>query len=92
LPLLRDERLELQVRELTRIVAERSGQAVDTNAEVGAEPGFDLLPTEAPSMPIGFGVHDKPVHRPKAPAEAAPRPKAPAEATAPPARTGDRGT
>ncbi len=29
LPLLRDERLELQVRELTRIVAERSGQAVD---------------------------------------------------------------
>jgi NAD+ synthase (glutamine-hydrolysing) len=92
LPLLRDERLELQVRELTRIVAERSGQAVDTNAEVGAEPGFDLLPTEAPSMPIGFGVHDKPVPRPKAPAEAAPRPKAPAEATAPPARTGDRGT
>jgi hypothetical protein len=67
LPLLRDERLELQVRELTRIVAERSGQAVDTNADVGAEPGFDLLPTEAPSLPIGFGVHDKPVPRPKRP-------------------------
>jgi predicted amidohydrolase len=83
LPLLRDERLELQVRELSRIVAERSGQAVDTNADVGAEPGFDLLPTEAPSLPIGFGVHDKPVPRPKAP---------PAEAATPPARTGDRGT
>jgi predicted amidohydrolase len=82
LPLLRDERLELQVRELGRIVAERSGQAVDTNADVGAEPGFDLLPTEAPSLPIGFGVHDKPV----------PRPKAPAEAATPPSRTGDRGT
>jgi hypothetical protein len=92
LPLLRDERLELQVRELTRIVAERSGQAVDTNADVGAEPGFDLLPTEAPSMPIGFGVHDKPVPQPKAPAEAATRPKAPAEAATPPARSADRGT
>ncbi len=33
LPLLRDERPELQVRELTRIVAERAGLAVDTTAD-----------------------------------------------------------
>ena len=52
----RDERLELQVREMSRIVAERSGQAIDTNAERGAEPGFDLVPAEEPSTPIGFGV------------------------------------
>ena len=64
LPLLRDERLELQVRELRRIVAERSGLAGDTNAEPGAEPGFDLLPAEEPSVPIGFGVHGE---RPPAP-------------------------
>jgi predicted amidohydrolase len=57
LPLLRDERLELQVRELARIVAERSGLAADTTAEPGAEPGFDLLPADRPPMPIGFGVH-----------------------------------
>jgi hypothetical protein len=81
LPLLRDERLELQVRELSRIVAERSGQAIDSNAEPGSQPGFDLLPAEEPSIPIGFGVHDKP----------APRPKPPAEAATPPARTGERG-
>jgi predicted amidohydrolase len=58
LPLLRDERLELHVRELRRIVAERAGLAPDTNADFGAEPGFDLLPAEEPSLPIGFGVHD----------------------------------
>ncbi|MEA2630605.1 MAG: hypothetical protein QOE66_824 [Chloroflexota bacterium] len=57
LPLLRDERLELQVRELQRIVAERSGLAADTTAEPGAEPGFDLLPADRPPTPIGFGVH-----------------------------------
>jgi predicted amidohydrolase len=33
LPLLRDERPELQVRELTRIVAERAGLAVETTAD-----------------------------------------------------------
>src|SRR6188508_1153888 len=54
LPLLRDERLELQVRELSRIVAERSGQAIDSNAEPGAQPGFDLLPAERTPHPIGF--------------------------------------
>src|SRR3954447_17252977 len=42
LPLLRDERPELQVRELQRIVAERAGLAVDSTAAPGAEPGLDL--------------------------------------------------
>jgi hypothetical protein len=104
LPLLRDERLELQVRELTRIVAERSGQAIDTNAEPGAEPGFDLLPAEEPSLPIGFGVHDKPVPRTPGPAEPAKsagpattatpgsHAKESAAATTPPAPTAERGT
>jgi predicted amidohydrolase len=44
LPLLRDERLELQARELGRIVAERAGMAADTTAEPGAEPGLDVAP------------------------------------------------
>ena len=41
LPLLRDERLELEVRELQRIVAERAGLASDTIAEPGAEPSAE---------------------------------------------------
>ena len=44
LPLLRDERPELQARELTRIIAERAGLAVDTTAEPGAMPGLDVAP------------------------------------------------
>ena len=44
LPLLRDERPELQVRELDRIVAERAGLAADSTAEEGAEPGLDVTP------------------------------------------------
>ena len=44
LPLLRDERLELQARELGRIIAERAGLATDTTAEPGAEPGLDVAP------------------------------------------------
>jgi predicted amidohydrolase len=56
LPLLRDERLELQVRELRRLVSERAGLADDSTAERGAEPGFDLGTAEPPSEPIGFGV------------------------------------
>jgi predicted amidohydrolase len=56
LPLLRDERLDLQVRELRRLVAERAGLADDSTAERGAEPGFDLGAAESPSEPIGFGV------------------------------------
>jgi len=42
LPLLRDERLELAVRELERIVSERAGQAKDSTADEGAEPGLDV--------------------------------------------------
>ena len=56
LPLLRDERLELHVRELERIIAERAGLAADATAEPGAEPGLDIVPAEPPSEPIGFGA------------------------------------
>ncbi len=44
LPLLRDERLELAVRELGRIVSERAGQADDSTAEPGSQPGLDVAP------------------------------------------------
>jgi hypothetical protein len=57
LPLLRDERPELNLRELRRIIAERAGLEPDSTAEMGAEPGFDLLPAEPPRGAIGFGVH-----------------------------------
>ncbi len=57
LPLLRDERPELNVRELQRIVAERAGLAPDSTAEGGSEAGLDVAPAEAPSEPIGFGTH-----------------------------------
>jgi len=56
LPLLRDERPELNVRELRRIVAERAGLADDLTAEPGAAPGLDVEPAEAPPQPIGFEV------------------------------------
>jgi predicted amidohydrolase len=42
LPMLRDERPEWNVRELTRIVSERAGTAIDATADPGAEPGFDV--------------------------------------------------
>ena len=42
LPLLRDERPELVVRELERIVAERAGLAPDATAEPGSQPGLDV--------------------------------------------------
>ena len=42
LPLLRDERLELEVRELQRVIAERAGLATDTTAEPGSDPGMDV--------------------------------------------------
>jgi predicted amidohydrolase len=42
LPLLRDERPELNVRELERIVAERAGLEHDLTAEDGAAPGLDV--------------------------------------------------
>jgi hypothetical protein len=44
LPLLRDERLELQARELGRVIAERAGMATDTTAEPGSGPGLDVAP------------------------------------------------
>jgi predicted amidohydrolase len=47
LPLLRDERLELEVREMQRIVAERAGFAHDTNAADDTEPGLDVAPIPA---------------------------------------------
>jgi predicted amidohydrolase len=54
LPLLRDERPELQVRELQRIVRERAGLADDSTSAPGAGPGMDLAPGEPPDRPIGF--------------------------------------
>jgi predicted amidohydrolase len=54
LPLLRDERLELQHRELGRIIAERAGLAPDSTAEEGAEDGLDVATELAPGRPIGF--------------------------------------
>jgi hypothetical protein len=54
LPLLRDERPELQVRELTRIVAERAGLASDTTADQLAEAGLDVAPGDPIHPPIGF--------------------------------------
>jgi predicted amidohydrolase len=47
LPLLRDERLELEVRELQRIVAERAGFGRDSTAADDAEPGLDVAPIPA---------------------------------------------
>jgi predicted amidohydrolase len=54
LPLLRDERPELQVRELSRIVAERAGLAWDSTADDGAEPGLDVAPGGPVHEKIGF--------------------------------------
>jgi predicted amidohydrolase len=54
LPLLRDERPELQVRELTRIVAERAGLASDTTADELAEAGLDVAPGDPVRRRIGF--------------------------------------
>ncbi len=54
LPLLRDERPELQVRELSRIVAERAGLAPDSTSDAAAEPGLDVAPGEPVREPIGF--------------------------------------
>lgn len=47
LPLLRDERLELQHRELGRVIAERAGLAPDSTAEAGARDGLDIAPAGA---------------------------------------------
>jgi predicted amidohydrolase len=54
LPLLRDERPELAVRELARIVAERAGLQPDSTADDGAEAGLDVAPGDPIERPIGF--------------------------------------
>jgi predicted amidohydrolase len=54
LPLLRDERPELQVRELSRIVAERAGLASDSTSDPDAEAGLDVAPGLRTPRPIGF--------------------------------------
>ena len=54
LPLLRDERPEFQVRELSRIVAERAGLARDSTSDPNAEPGLDVAPGDRTPHPIGF--------------------------------------
>jgi predicted amidohydrolase len=54
LPLLRDERPELHIRELSRIVAERAGLAPDVSSDPDAEAGFDVAPAERMPNPIGF--------------------------------------
>ena len=54
LPLLRDERPELQLRELGRIIAERAGLAPDSTSEPGAEPGLDVATGDRAPHPIGF--------------------------------------
>jgi len=59
LPLLRDERPEWAVRELSRIIAERSGLARDTTADEWAEPGLDVAPEEPMGRPIGFGSEER---------------------------------
>jgi predicted amidohydrolase len=68
LPLLRDERPEWAVRELSRIIAERAGLAPDSTAEDWAEPGLDVAPEEAIGQPIGFRPGERPAASP-APAE-----------------------
>ncbi len=53
LPLLRDERPELHVRELQRIVDERAGLGTpDLTAEPGAEPGLDVATLAPLTTPI----------------------------------------
>jgi predicted amidohydrolase len=47
LPVLRDERPELLVRELERIVAERAGLAEDASAEPAGEPAEAALPSSS---------------------------------------------
>lgn len=44
MPLLRDERPEVVLRQLERIVRERAGNLPDSTAEPGAEPGLDVAP------------------------------------------------
>jgi hypothetical protein len=59
LPLLRDERPELEARELGRIIAERAGMASDSTAEDGSEPGLDVAQGDPVVRPIGFRPADR---------------------------------
>ncbi len=54
LPLLRDERPEFQIRELSRIVAERAGLARDSTSDPDAEAGLDVAPGDRTPKSIGF--------------------------------------
>lgn len=54
LPLLRDERPEFQIRELSRIVSERAGLARDSTSDPEAEAGLDVAPGDRTPRPIGF--------------------------------------
>lgn len=54
LPLLRDERPELQVREMARIIAERAGLATDATSDPGAAPGLDVAPGDRTPHSIGL--------------------------------------
>ncbi len=68
LPLLRDERPELNVRELQRIVSERAGMASDSTAEPDSEAGYDIAADLPPGEPIGFGTHgERGTREPSAP-------------------------
>ena len=60
LPLLRDERPELQARELARIIAERAGLATDSTADAGAEPGLDVAPPPRADA-AAEGAPDEPI-------------------------------
>jgi predicted amidohydrolase len=61
LPLLRDERLELQARELTRIIAERAGLATDSTAEPGSAPGLDVAPDAGQARVPAAGTGPEPI-------------------------------
>ena len=55
-PLLRDERPEIVLRQLERIVRERAGEVRDTTAEPGAEPGPDVPPAAGSAPPVRRGA------------------------------------
>ncbi|HEY8238687.1 MAG TPA: hypothetical protein VIF63_04560, partial [Candidatus Limnocylindrales bacterium] len=48
--------LELQARELGRIIAERAGLAADTTAESGAGPGLDVAPERKRARAVARGA------------------------------------
>lgn len=54
LPLLRDERPELILREFERLIAERAGLAVNSTSEPGVGDDLEVAPAVAPARPIGF--------------------------------------